>query len=367
MTALKKWSKQTSKQERRRSIWGVSIVVCSHNGGGRLPAALVHLAVQQVPPGLPWEVVVVDNASTDDTAAVAKANWPADAPSPLRVVHERELGLTQARCRGVDEAQYELISFVDDDNWVAPDWVSVAARVMARLQDVGACGGRVQAQCEHTPPQWFDRCLQYYAVGSQGAREGDVTWSRGYLWGAGLTVRKSAWRELTRRGFLFQLTDREGSAVTSGGDAELCLALRLAGWKLWYEPALTLRHFISAGRMQWDHLQRLAQGFGTAAVVLNAYATVRHVGSSGGLLWMRSNWLCQTAVTMLRLISACGRCLLGLPKWEGNEAVLDVIYRSGALRQFLRTRSDYDSLCRRVQQMFRAGRDSNSSTLVEVC
>ncbi|MDH4187721.1 MAG: glycosyltransferase family 2 protein [Nitrospira sp.] len=342
-------------QVQSRSIWGVSIVICAHNGADRLPATLAHLAAQTMPQGLLWEVIVVDNASIDGTAEVAKVCWPSDAPSQLRLVYETTLGLTRARCRGLEEAQYEVVSFVDDDNWVAPDWVSIVADVMAHRKDVGACGGCVEAQCEQIPPPWFDRCREYYAVGTQHECGGDITWSRGYLWGAGLTVRKSAWKELGARGFCFQLNDREGGELMSGGDAEVCLALRLAGWKIWYEPTLNLRHFIPAGRLKWEYLERVARGFGSASVILTAYSTVRQDRTQGIMVWMRSNWLCQTSVSLLRLVRLCGRCIFASTKWEGNEAALEILCKRETLFKFFEMRGAYDRLCRRIHQMFLSG------------
>ena len=339
-------------QHRDNGLSGVSLVICSHNGANRLPAVLAHLALQKVPPGLPWEVVLIDNASTDGAAAVAHTCWPEDAPCPLRVVREEMLGLTHARCRGLAEAKYELVSFVDDDNWPAVDWVQTVAAVMSRHVQIGACGGRLDAEYERPPPDWFHRVSEYCAIGSQGQTPGDLTWSRGYLWGAGLTIRKCAWKKLVADGFRFHLHDRRGLALTSGGDAELCLALRLAGWKLWYEPAMRMKHFIPASRMEWTYLKGIAQGFGTAAVVLNAYATVRESGSQTFVLRLRSSWVCQAMITIFRLVGTCGRCILGLPRWEGNQAVLDMIYRRQLLVELLQLRTAYDGLCWQVQHMW---------------
>ena len=55
------------------------------------------------------------------------------------------------------------------------------------------------------------------------------------------------------------------------GEAEICAALRLSGWQIWYEPALCIRHFIPAGRLNWDYLTRLNTGFGKQSVYLDAY------------------------------------------------------------------------------------------------
>ena len=72
---------------------------------------LAHLSVQKNIRGVSWEVIVVDNASTDNTIEVATRCWPSDAPASLRVVREPRIGLINARVRGFAEASYEMREF----------------------------------------------------------------------------------------------------------------------------------------------------------------------------------------------------------------------------------------------------------------
>src|SRR3954465_11660493 len=112
---------------------------------------------------------------------------------------------------------------------------------------------------------------QHFACGEQAGSAQDVTETRGYLWGAGLVLRASAWREIEASGFRFFNGDRSGRALSSGGDTELCAALALAGWRLHYEPGLRLRHFMPEGRLNRAYHERLLQGFGEASIVLEVY------------------------------------------------------------------------------------------------
>src|SRR6266404_7285820 len=116
----------------------VSIIICSHNGALRLPTALSRIKAQ-LKPRDPWEVLLIDNASTDDTAEVALSCW-GDGPAPIRIVHEPKLGLQCARKRGLEEARYDFLGFVDDDNWLAEDWVLVANEVLGDDGSLGAVG-----------------------------------------------------------------------------------------------------------------------------------------------------------------------------------------------------------------------------------
>ena len=72
----------------RVSPWGLSVIICSHNGSQRLPRTLAHLAGQRGTDGLSWEVILVDNASRDETSRVARQCWPADSRVPLRIASE---------------------------------------------------------------------------------------------------------------------------------------------------------------------------------------------------------------------------------------------------------------------------------------
>jgi GT2 family glycosyltransferase len=249
---------------------GVSLIVCTHNGARRLPPTLAHLAAQRTPPGLGWEVVVVDNASSDDTAAVARAAWQAGAPAPLRVIAEPRVGVGHARARGIEDAAYEVAGFVDDDNWLAPDWVAHACEVMTAHPDVGACGSRGEPvfEGEAPPPEWFAANAHSFAVGDQGP-PGDV--GGGPLWGAALLVRRRAWQAVGDAGFEPALTGRRGSMSAAGEDTELCWALNHAGWRLWYEPRLRFRHAIPVSRLTWEYLCAIHYGFGVASVTMDHY------------------------------------------------------------------------------------------------
>jgi len=246
---------------------GISIVIICHNSAERLPETLAHLLRQQTLSEIHWEVLVVDNASTDGTAAAAAACWPPAFTAPMRIVHEPRVGASHARRRGIQDARYEIVSFIDDDNWVSTDWVRLVVQAMSEHPEAGLCGGPSEPVFEHTPPAWFAAHTASYAADAQAGHRG---WCE-QLWTAGMSVRKAAWQQLVDAGFEFTLTGREGGTLTAGEDSELCLAIKLAGWKLWYEPELRMRHFIPARRLTWTHLRKLYRGFGAARVYLPLY------------------------------------------------------------------------------------------------
>src|SRR5690349_19047855 len=170
----------------------LSVVICCFNSEQRLPHVIRHLLSQEGDDAISWEVVIIDNASSDATASVARSHWPTDARAPLRVIEEKRRGLSDARRRGFEAERGSIISFVDDDNWVCKDWVRRVHDIFAKHLEVGACGGLSVAMFEDVEPTWFPALQGSYAVGPQATRAGYVPEERGWLVGAGLSIRRAA-------------------------------------------------------------------------------------------------------------------------------------------------------------------------------
>jgi glycosyltransferase involved in cell wall biosynthesis len=331
---------------------GVSVVICCHNSASRLRPTLEHLTRQKVKSGVAWELIVVDNASTDGTAELARQCWRGDGPAPLRIVREPRPGLTAARIRGLRSARYDIVSFIDDDNWVCERWVSLVDEVMADRPDMAACGGYNAPVFESEPPAWFPLFQRRYAVGAQAAEPGDVTDTEGVLWGAGLSVRRSALLQLLGLGFEPLTTDRQGTSLSSGGDYEICFALRLAGHRLLYDARLQAKHFLPATRLEWRYLRRMARGSGASKVHRDPYVFLLDPSHRSRAWWWRT-WWWQAIQTVRRLGRRPLRAarLLAFAR-EGDPAALDVDAMVGRLGTLLRERGRYDARVRQCHQIW---------------
>ena len=92
---------------------GISIIICCYNSEARLPETIRHLGQLQIPYNINWEVIVVDNASTDNTATVAKTEWAkTKCSASCRIISQPISGKTNALILGMDEAifSYYLIA-----------------------------------------------------------------------------------------------------------------------------------------------------------------------------------------------------------------------------------------------------------------
>jgi glycosyltransferase involved in cell wall biosynthesis len=251
---------------------GISIVICCYNSAARLPETLKYLAAQDLPSNIAWEIIVVDNASTDDTAHIALAVWQTiGGEVPLQVVEEKKPGLRFAREKGFELSVYRYILFVDDDNWLAPDYLELSFQIMQSNAKVAALGGLGEPVCETAPPSWFEKCKDHYAVGKQHTHSTDITTHKGYVYGAGMVVNKEAWLDMQKSGYESILSDRKGTLLSSGGDMELCFVFRMLGYRIWYDEKLTFKHFIPSGRLKWQYLVNLFKQFAEAEVYMEGF------------------------------------------------------------------------------------------------
>lgn len=252
---------------------GVSVVVCCYNSAQNLPQTLRHLTLQKISEDVGYEIVIVDNASTDDTKLVALRLW-AELGSHInfKIVEEKQPGLSSARRTGVKEAHYEFITFCDDDNWLEENYISEVFRILSSDQSIGAVGGRSEAVSDIPVPDWFEEHKHSYAVGEQASHSGDIS-QRMFLWGAGLSFRKSLFITAFEK-YPSILSDRKGSELTSGGDSELCMRIIMLGYRLFYSNSLKFTHFIQGSRLSKDYREKLYKGFDEAIDILDRYKII---------------------------------------------------------------------------------------------
>lgn len=112
-----------------------------------------------------------------------------------------------------------------------------------------------------------------YATGPQANQTGKINRS---LYGAGLSIRKSTWEHLKSNGFQFILSGRKGKLLTSGEDSELCLAVMLLGYHIFYDEDLHFYHFMPKERLNWPYLIKLTKAFGRSDPIINIYRSVLH-------------------------------------------------------------------------------------------
>jgi glycosyltransferase involved in cell wall biosynthesis len=225
---------------------GVSVIVCCYNSETRIEETMRFLSAQNVQPVLNWEVIVVNNASTDNTSALANRSWRyGGANARLRVVDETNPGLSFARQRGIWESSFNILIFCDDDNHLEPDYVMNAWNIMEKHHEVGIAGGWIKPKLAIDPGSWIKDFYPALAIGKRMEHDGLVDW----VYGAGMVLKREIFEILRDRNIKLLLSDRMGSKQTSGGDDEISLAAQFVGFKIYYSNSLVLYHSIAPHRL----------------------------------------------------------------------------------------------------------------------
>ena len=328
---------------------GVSVVICCHNSASILPQTLINICRQQTSSVINWEVVIIDNKSTDNTYQISEKILIENAcPVPYKILKQPELGLSYARKMGLDNSEYEYILFCDDDNWLKENYIETGFSILESDDKIGALGGESEAVTDHPVPDWFEEHKRNYSVGKQSDNQGDISNGHGVLWGAGMFVRKTALNDLYRNGFYSLLTDRKGKQLSSGGDIEKCFALRLAGWKIWYDERLKLKHYITKERLRWDYLRKLSRGFGAQKVDFDPYL---HALDNSTVNISEYKWQSQ-AIKLFRKLRGYGlRKLITLnSSSEGDNDILRIEKTIGRLKELLKIRGDYEKRIKQIKE-----------------
>lgn len=258
--------------ETKRQV--ISIIVCCYNSAERLPKVLDHLACLSVPQDFSLELIIVNNNSSDSTGTIASHLWnELKSPFPIIVVDEPNPGLMHARRTGMEKASGLYVVFCDDDNWLASNYVELAVQIFHSNPKVGVIGGHGTAVSTSTLPGWFKQEERHYAVGSQASESGVVT-KRGYVWGAGMVLKRPVYFDLLESGFKSFCSGRSGESLLAGDDSEICKWHILAGYELWYEQELLFDHFMPEVRLTKSYLDNMKIGFKKSQVFLRVYDKV---------------------------------------------------------------------------------------------
>ena len=241
-----------------------SVIVPTRNRADRLDACLAALAHQSLP-AEQFEIVVVDNGSTDGTAARI-ARWAELRPG-VRRVEELAPGVSRARNAGIAAARGELLAFVDDDAVAEPRWLATLLGAYDRFPRVGAACGRARLRLERRPPAWYSRYSEtWYSAMDFGPAArllldpGEVPWS------LNLSVRAELARQIG--GFPEELGRVDGN-LQSGEEYPFISGVREAGMHIAYEPDAVVWHAVPAERLRLRWLVRRAWAEGRTLPVRN--------------------------------------------------------------------------------------------------
>ncbi len=229
-----------------------SVVVCTRNRALRLRATLHDLTRQTLGRSAKWEILVVDNASTDDTAAVASALG--DDPR-VRYVYEPELGLSHARNRGAVEARGRVIIWIDDDVAIPDGWLDAWLAGIGAHPEASFFGGGIEVNFESPPPAWLLAGWRWFGslFAERSVPTAGVPIRADYLpFGANFAVRTTVQRRVVYDPAL----GRKAGGLVGGEETTLLKRLLDEGLEGRWVGGCALQHVIPPDRVEPTRLQR---------------------------------------------------------------------------------------------------------------
>ena len=248
----------------------LTVILCAHNPRLHYLRRVLEALRAQTLAFTQWELLLVDNASAEPLANQVDLAWH---PNALHI-HERELGLTPARLRGMAEAKGRLLVFVDDDNVLAPPYLANTLTIAAEHPQLGAWGGTIRAEFEAPPPEWTRPYWHFLAT--REVLEDRVARSLSYdpattPFGAGMCLRRpvaAEYRDQLAKSPVRQSLDRKGQSLTSAGDIDLALTACQMGMDTGVFARLELRHLIPPERLTEEYLLRLCRSLAMSSLLL---------------------------------------------------------------------------------------------------
>lgn len=256
----------------------VSVVICTWNRATLLDQTLGNMANLKVPPGVAWELIIVDNNSTDNTRHVIAAH---SAQLPIHGLFEPKTGKSFAANRALSEVTGDLILWTDDDVLVSPSWMQEYVSAAEEWPNAAFFGGTIDPRFESEPPGWIRSHLVTrgpYGVNQLGRevrpfREGESPH------GANMAIRTSIAQQ-------FQFNINLGPFLNTclpADDGELISRLRRTGHAGVWVGTAVVQHYISADTLTPRFIWNRYRAHGKTLVIREG----RQIGRSicGAPLW----------------------------------------------------------------------------------
>ena len=237
----------------------VTVVMCTYNRGELLEDALRSVLAQHAASTPPFEVIVVDNNSTDGTRGLIERFAGED--SRVRYAFEPQQGLSFARNAGIRHAAAPLVAFTDDDVRAEPDWVASIVRAFDEHPDADMVGGRVLPIWPAAPPAWLTpEHWAPLALADHGDEVIEVTPTHAIcLVGANLVVRRRVFDAVGLFATDFQ---RVKDTIGSLEDHDFLLRVLRTGRHGVYDPRIVVHAEIQPSRLERAYHRRWHAGHG---------------------------------------------------------------------------------------------------------
>ena len=302
----------------------LSIALSTYNRSSVLANALEKLSVQETN-GIDYEILVIDNNSTDNTKQVVSSFIERD--SHFRYVFEKRQGLSYARNAGIEAAKSDLIVFCDDDVEVSPTWVQKNYEASLKFPDADYIGGRVLPIWGGPTPPWVRQTMAPFALSDLGDEAFIVSPKKPHcLVGASLAVRR---RAFAKAGLFSIETQRVKNSIGSTEDFDWQIKVWAYGGHGVYVPDIVCATEVPRDRLSKSYHRRWHLGHGK----FNAIARRPEWEGTRKLLGVPMFMYRQAMEATLKMTT----CLLRADRAEAFESQMTLLFYLGFFKQRWKT------------------------------
>lgn len=256
----------------------INVIIPTYNRSKNLAACLSRLEAQKINPDVRWNLIVVDNNSSDDTAETVQ-NLSRSSEIEIRYVNEPHQGVSFARNRGVVESDAPLLAFFDDDIRPNDEWLQSIYDTFIEY-DCDAVSGRILLPPSTVIPRWIQPSM-YGQLGKQDYGDSVFQFkdTSRLPFGGNMAIGRSTLLRLgmfdTRVG---RFRDAKNQIVMiKGEETDFFSRLLASGGKIIYQPRSVVQHMILPHQLQKPFFRTLAFNTGINAVVLGSTSVTRTI------------------------------------------------------------------------------------------
>ena len=238
----------------------ISAIISTFNRAHFLDVLFDSIVKQTILPER-FEVVIVNNNCTDNTEAVCH-KFTAENPS-IKVFYciEKQQGLSYGRNRGIAESKGKIVTFLDDDAFLAPNFFETTLNFFEKHNDINAIGGKILLHYMEKKPSWYNpylaSLLGYFNLGDK-----EVIFSgRNYFRGSNMSFRKEIF---IKYGNFNTSLGRVGKSLFGNEEKELYFRFKENGEEMWYVPSAIVYHLVPIERTYPEFVKRQAIGTGAS-------------------------------------------------------------------------------------------------------
>lgn len=250
----------------------ISIIICTYNRDKYIYQCLCNVAKNST--DIDWEIILINNNSTDSTAAECQRFASEHPEINYYYFMEITAGLSHARNRGIREAHGEWLVFLDDDSMVEPDYIAQLDKWLREYPHIGAFGGAIEPFFEEEEPKWLSPWAMGFVSAIDLGNEIKSFDKDKYPIGANMGISRKV---IDQVGGFNTALGRTKDLLLGGEEKDIFMRIRNAGYPVLYFPNIKLKHCIPMRRTTNEFIQKLGYGVGvserlrTKAISASAY------------------------------------------------------------------------------------------------